>query len=280
MISAFARAARVLDEPRYAARATRAANFLWSELRDSTTGALRRRWKDGETVDAGQLTDYADYALGLVDLYQATLDPLWLERAKRVTEAALIRFWDSKEGDLFESPEDATVAVRMKELFDGAELAGSSVAAYDLVLLGRLLGREEWLAKAHTLLDRYARRLASAPTSMPWMLIAMDLEQSVPRHVVVAGDPAHPDAIAMLHAFNHRFLPHDLLLLKPPGNESLGRLAPFTLPLEELHGRATAYVCVNYACRLPTTDSRAFENSLDSAPDPGVKQNATRSGRR
>ncbi len=271
MISAFARAARVLDEPRYAARATRAANFLWSELRDSATGALRRRWRDGEAADAGQLSDYADYALGLVDLYQATLDPLWLSRAKLVTEAALARFWDPKEGGLFESPDDAAVAVRMREYFDGAELAGSSVAAYDLVLLGRLLDREEWLRKAHTLLDQYARRLASGPAAMPWMLIAMDLEQSVPRHVVVAGDPGRRDAAAMLQAFNRRFLPHDLLLLKPPGNESLGRLAPFTLPLEELGGRATAYVCVNYACRLPTTDLRVFENSLDSAPEPGVK---------
>ncbi|MBI3538674.1 MAG: thioredoxin domain-containing protein, partial [Candidatus Eisenbacteria bacterium] len=269
MISAFARGARVLDRPAYAARAARAAEFVWTHLRDPSTGALRRRWRDGEAAGAGQLADYADYALGLVDLYEATLDPRWLARAAQVVDAAIPRFLDAKDGGLFESPaDDPAVAVRLKEEFDGAEVAGSSVAAYDLVLLGRLLDRGPWLARAGTLLDQYARRLATGPAAMPWMLMAMDLEQSVPRHVVVAGDPGRPCTRSMIRAFDGRFLPHDLVLLAAPGGDALARLAPFAAPLRPIGGHATAYVCVNYACRLPTTDERVFARALDEGRAP------------
>ena len=70
----------------------------------------------------------------------------------------------------------------------------------------------------------------------------------------------------MVHEFNRRFLPHDQILLIAPGEgaKHLAKLVPFTASLAPKDGKATAYVCVNYACQLPTTDRAAFAAQLDA----------------
>jgi uncharacterized protein YyaL (SSP411 family) len=265
MISAYARGARVLGDPALAERASRAAEFVWSRLHDQASGALSRRWRDGEAAGAGQLDDYAYYALGLVDLYGATQDPRWLERAVRITEEAIARFYDPGQGGFWESPaDDPSVRVRMKDGFDGAEIAGNSIAALDVLMLGRLLDRREWLAIAEHTFDYYVSRLAGGPAAMPQMLAAMDAAASPVRHVVIAGDPAAPDTRELRAAFDRRFLPDDLLLVVSPASRpALEKLAPFAATLAPREGRATAYVCVDYACRLPTTDPAVFAARLD-----------------
>jgi hypothetical protein len=267
MISALARGARVLDEPDHARRAARAADFVWERLWRPERHELERRWRDGETSGQGQLDDYAYYTLGLLDLYSATFDPRWLERAVEVTEAEIARFWDERDGAFFESPAgDASIRVRMKDGFDGAELAGNSIAAANLQRLAVLLDRADWKEKATRTFAYYAKRLASQPLAMPEMLAAMDLAHATPRHVVIAGDPESPGVRAMIREFDRRFRPHDLLLVVDAGERQrrLAKLAPFVAALAARDGRATAYVCVDYACRLPTTDLETFAAQLDT----------------
>jgi hypothetical protein len=266
MISAFARGARVLGDDALRDRAARAAEFIWTRLHDPRTGELSRRWRDGEAKVSGQLDDYAYLALGLVDLYQASLDPVWLARAKTIVEGMTARFWDEREGAFFESPAgDAHLKLRMKDGFDGAEMAGNSIAALDLQLLGTLLDRRDWLEQARRTFDYYARRLAPGAAAMPQLLVAMDLAQATPRHIVIAGRPEAPDTRVLIAEFDGRFLPHDVLMLVDGGErqKALATLAPFVAPLAPQRGKATAYVCVNYACRLPTTDRTAFAAQLD-----------------
>ncbi len=266
MISAFARGARVLGDPALAARAARAADFVWERMHDPKSGTLMRRWREGEAAGAGQLDDYAYMALGCFDLYQATFDPKWLERAAALTEHQVSRFWDDEQGGFFESPAgDPSIKVRMKDGFDGAEIAGNSIAAWNLQMLGVLLDRDDWRERARRTLDYYARRLATSGAGMPQMLVAMDLERATPRHIVIAGRADATDTRALLAEVNRRFLPHDALLLVDGGERQkrLEKLVPFVGALTPSGGKATAYVCVNYACRLPTTQVHAFAAQLD-----------------
>ena len=266
MISAAARGARAFGDAALAERARRAGEFAWTRLRDPKTGALHRRWRDGEAGGAGQLDDYADLALGFIDLYQCTFDPLWLERGVQLTSQMIDRFHDPKDGGFFDSPSgDPSIAVRLKDDFDGAELAGNSVAAEVVQRLATLLDRAEWRDLAHRAFDASARRMRGHPAAMPRMLGAMLLERATPRHIVIAGDPSRADTRAMIHEFGRRFLPNDMLIVTTPGPraDALRQLAPFAAALPEKDGRATAYLCVNYACRLPTTDAAVFAAQLD-----------------
>ena len=266
MISAFARGARVLGDPALAGRAGRAAEFVWTALRDPGSGALRRRWRDGEAAGDGQLADHAALALGLVDLYQATHEPRWLGRAAAVAGAMIERFRDARDGGFFESPPgDPSIRVRMKDGYDGAEIAGNSLAVLAVQTLGALLGRDDWREEAERAFGYYRRRLAGGAHAMPRMLVAMDLAAGPDRHVVVAGDPEAADARALLREFDRRFLPRDLLLVADGAERSRGlaELAPFAAALAPQGGWAAAYVCVDHACRLPVTDAQEFGALLD-----------------
>ncbi|MGH7724554.1 MAG: thioredoxin domain-containing protein [Candidatus Eiseniibacteriota bacterium] len=275
MISAFATGARVLEDPALAARGVAAGTFAWSTMFDETTGNLARRWREGEIAESGQLDDYAFLARGFLDLYQATFDPLWLERAVRLTEEMMRRFNDPAAGGLFESPaNDASIRIRMKDTFDGAEIAGNSIALGVLVTLGGLLDREDWKAEARRGLESYAGRLAEYPTAMPQMLVAMDAASDPPRHVVIAAGAGGLEAQAsgtrpLIRAFQKRFRPRDFLVVVEAGERQarLARLMPWLSSLAPASGSAAAFVCENYSCRLPVTAADELDRLLSEGSE-------------
>ncbi len=263
MIATLARGARMLGEPALAERAARAAEFVWQHLR-APDGALLRRWREGEAAGAGQLDDHAYYALACLELYAATFDPQWLARALQVADVMLARFWDDADGACFESPAgDASVLVRMKDGFDGAELAGNSVAALVLVRLAHMTARADLLEKAERIVAFHARRLAGNPFAMPVMLVAMRLWAEPGRHLVVAGEPEAADTRALLAVAARAACTSDqVLLVSQATRAALAHVAPFTAALTPIDGRAAAYVCIERACRLPVTDPDAFAAQL------------------
>ncbi len=252
MIAALAQGARALREPEYASRGGRAAEFVWTHLR-AADGSLLRRWRDGESAGAGQLDDHAYFAHACLELFVATQEPLWLERAARVTELLVERFWDDADGGCFDSPVGPEgVAVRLKDGYDGAELAGNSLAAEVLWRLGTLLERNEWRERAARSFEFHAKRLAGAPWSMPRMVSAMERAASPPRHVVIAGEPNAADTRALIAAFESRLRPDDDLVVVREGTRAaLANLAPFTATLPMRARRATAYACLDHLCHSP-----------------------------
>jgi len=268
MISALAQGAVVLRDPVLAARAARAAGFVLAELRDRASGALARRWRDGEAKGAGQLDDHAFLARGLIDLHQATFDPTWLEHAVALTDAMIERFADDAQGGFFESPAgDPSIRVRMKDDFDGAELAGNSVAAEVCVELGALTDRADLTARGRAALAAYARRLTDHPSGMPRMLVTMIGAARAPRHVaIIAGAQglAGDDARALVAAARDALQSPDLLLVTDggPDHARTAQLVPFLRPLVAREGRATAYVCALGACHAPTHDPIALAADL------------------
>jgi uncharacterized protein YyaL (SSP411 family) len=241
-----------LHEPALAARAARAAEFVWLRLR-AADGSLLRRWRDGEAAGAGQLDDHAGFARAALELFFATHDPSWLERATDVTEVMIARFWDATEGGFFDSPADADgVAVRLKDGHDGAEFAGNSLAADVLWRLGSLLERGEWREFCERSFAFHARRLSRTPWAMPHLLASMERAATPPRHVVIAGDPESADTRALLDVHESRLRPDEDLVVVSEGTRArLARLVPFTATLPMQGGRATAYVCLDHQCMSP-----------------------------
>ena len=271
MIAALAYGARTLGEPRHAQQAARAAEFVWQRLR-GPQGALLRRYRDGEAALAGQLDDHAYFARGCLELFLATYEPVWLERASSVTTVMLERFWDDADGACFESPADDAssplaggLLVRLKDTFDGAELAGNSVAAEVLWRLGTLLERPDWCERAARSFAYHARRLASAPWAMPRMIAIMERGAAAPGHVVIVGPRDHADTRALLAVAEARVrADDDIVLVDDANREALKSLTPFAALLPMREGRTTAYVCVDHACRQPVHTPEQLAVLLDA----------------
>jgi uncharacterized protein YyaL (SSP411 family) len=250
MISAFARAAQVLDEPKYHTAAEQAANYI-----------LTNRLKDGKltrtaTVPA-MVEDYAFLGNGLVDLYETDFDPQWLGKATELADAMLAQFYDAKEGGFFQTDgHDPSVIVRSKEDYDGAEPSGNSLATLLLLRLAQFTDRADYRNPAEKTLQLFSGHLAKAPQVVPQMLCALDFYLSQPKQIVIAGKADAADTRAMLRALHERYLPNAIVILAEGGEsqKALAKLLPFLETIKPKGDKATAYVCVNYTCQLPTSD--------------------------
>lgn len=255
MIAALAKGARALGEESYAAAANRAAAFILSRLRDSD-GRLWHRYRGGEAAVPGFLDDYAYLIWGLLELYETTFQPAHLAVAMELTSYQLRHFWDEAGAFYLTSDEVPEILVRRKELYDGAPPAGNSVAMANLLRLGRLTGRRDWEEKAREIGRAVAGPAAQAPAGYAQFLGAVDLALAPSREAVIVGSPGDPGTRNLTEALARRFDPELVVLLRPPGPEGkdVVRMAPFTDQYQSLDGRATAYICQDYACQRPTTD--------------------------
>jgi uncharacterized protein YyaL (SSP411 family) len=250
MISALSRAAQALDESKYRDAAERAARYL-----------VANRLKDGKltrtaTVPA-MVEDYAFLGNGLVDLYETDFDPQWLVTATRLAETMLAQFCDVKDGGFFQTDgRDPSVIVRSKEDYDGAEPSGNSMAALLLLRLAQFTDRADYRDAAEKTLQLFGDHLRKAPSTVPQMLCVLDFYRSKPKQIVIVGKADAADTQVMLQAVHERYLPNAIVILADGGDsqKALAKLLPFLESIKTMDDKATAYVCVNYACQLPTSD--------------------------
>jgi uncharacterized protein YyaL (SSP411 family) len=263
MITAFARAAQVLDDPRYLEAARRAADFILSRLR--TEAGLLRRYRDGEAAIPGFLDDYALFAQALLDLYETAFDIGDLDAAVRITDRMTANFEDPDQGGFFSAPPgDPELVLRIKDDYDGAEPSGNSIAALNLLRLAELTGREDYRRSAERVFAVFASRIASVPEAVPQMLAGLEFALSKPRQIVLVGDRGADDMRAMVRQLNSRFVPNRVVLMldSDEARRFFAAHLPATHGMDRIGGSATAYLCENYACRLPTNDPGAFAEQL------------------
>ena len=266
MVSALARASTALDEPKYCQAAESAARFIQTELYDAKTGELQRRHREGEAAIQGFLEDYAYLIQGLIDLYEASFDVRWLEWAVRLQEKQDDLFWDASAGGYFATTgKDPSLLFRMREDYDGAEPAGNSVAALNLLRLGEMADRDDWRQKARQTFAVFGKQLEGFPQSLPQLVAALDYALSKPKQIIIAGEPGSKDTQALLRLVHDRFIPNKVLLLADGarGQEKLAGWLPFVKFIQRKDGRATAYVCEDYVCKLPTSDPEVVARLLD-----------------
>jgi hypothetical protein len=267
MISAYARAAQVLDDPRYLEVATRTAKFLRANLYEEKSKLLYRSYRGGRSDIEAFADDYAFVIQGLLDLYEASFDVDWLKFATELQETQDRLFYDERNGGYFStSGKDESVFLRMKDDNDGAEPAASSVAALNLLRLSQVRDDAATAGpeRARKTIDAFASTLSHFPSAMPQMLVAFDYSSSKPRQIVIAGKKNAPETKALLKEVHGHFLPKTILLLADggEGQKYLGEKNEAIRAMSPIDGKAAAYVCENFTCKAPVTDPEQFAKLL------------------
>jgi uncharacterized protein YyaL (SSP411 family) len=265
MISALALGGAVLDEPRYAEAARRAADFMLSQLVNRETGQLLRRYRQGEAAIPGFLEDYALLTQALLDLYEAQFDRRDLDWAVRLAEKESTLFEDSAGGGFFQSAaDDSNLVLRLKEDYDGAEPSGNSIAILNLLRLAQITGRADFRASAGRALGAFASRLAQVPVALPAMLTACEFYLAEPRQIVIAGARDAAGTRALLRAFHAGFVANRIVLLvdSDETRRALAAGIPAIEAMQPVGGLPSAYVCRNYTCQLPITEAAQLTELL------------------
>jgi hypothetical protein len=262
-LSGLAEAIKISGNQEYRRAATRTVEFIFSKLfRD---GHLLHTYRDGVAKILGYLDDYAFLAVGLLDLFEATLDRSLLARTIELTDILIGEFWDDDDGAFFYTGKSHEQLIsRAKPAFDASIPSGNSMAAQLLLRLYHYTSREVYLKKAETILRSYHDSMAAQPFGLAHMLGALDFYLRKPKEIVIVGEPDEPRTREILEGVHSTYLPNSTLQLVRP-NEKIDEMAPLLKGKSQVGGRATGYVCHNFTCSAPVTTWDELRRLLDSS---------------
>jgi uncharacterized protein len=251
MISAFAKGYAVLGDQQYKEAAVTACEFILSKMYNERDGQLLRRFCDGEAAIGGFLDDYAFLAQALLDLFEITSEPAFLERAIHIARESFPEFEDEQRGGYYSTQAAPDLLVRMKDDYDGAEPTGNSVATDVLIRLARLTEDEEFRTKGERSLIAAASTLKAQPTAAVQMLVALGRWLVPPAHTVLRCREINSSVRDRLRDERKRFEPNVVTLaVDDHSAPQLSNLLPFLDHLEP-KGAITLYRCLNFTCSLP-----------------------------
>ncbi|HEV3059275.1 MAG TPA: thioredoxin domain-containing protein [Vicinamibacterales bacterium] len=283
-IAAFARLARVLERPADAGRAAgrpyldaarRAATFVRDRMWNADTRVLLRRYRDGHAEIPGYAEDYAYLIFGVLELFQADSDPAWFDWAVALQRRQDELFWDDESGGWFSTDgRDASVLVRMKDEYDGAEPTASSMSALNLLWLSHLVDDQTWRERLERTLRLFGSRLERQGRAVPMMAAALSTYLAGVQQIVVVEAPSTPSGgdpggrvsgSDLSSAVALHYLPFAVTLHVTPENRlALAETLPLMAGLEPVAGRSAVYVCRNFTCRRPATTPEALQEELGS----------------
>jgi len=265
MVAAFAKAARVLNEPKYVEAGKHTLDLILKKIRRAD-GRLLHRYRNGEAAILANLDDYAFLIWGLLEMYQTTFDVNHLQWALKLNDEMLALFWDTKDGGFFFTPSDGEpLLFRKKAIYDGAIPSGNSVAMWDLLNLEKITGKSDFGEKSMRIAQAFSAEVSKGPSAFTQLMVALEFAIGPSFEVVIAGNPFSEDTTAMIKALRSHFLPNMVVLVNPGTQKMplLHTIAPFIKDQISLHGKATAYICVGTFCRAPVTDVNAMLKALE-----------------
>ena len=252
-------AASDIDEAAgYRTAAERAATAIVDGLL-TDDGSLRRSWKDGRAVGSGVLEDYTHLADGLLALYEATFDERWFTTARGLMDRVLARFPDPAGGFFDTADDHERLVTRPKDVQDNAVPSGNAMAARVLLRLAAWTGEGVYRDAADRAMRAVVPFVGRYPTGFAQWLGAMDLAVQPIIEVAIVGSPDDPARAALLAEVRAGFRPNQVVSVAAGAAASQ---VPLLADRGAVDGRATAYVCRDFVCRLPVHDAEALRGQL------------------
>jgi len=254
MLGALAEAGAALARDDYLDAARGCAEFVWEEMRDAA-GSLLRTWKGGGARLNAYLEDHAFLVEALLDLYEATFEQVWFDRARSLADVTVARFGDPEHGGFFSTSADHEALIaRRKEVGDHPIPSGNSSAAMGLLRLAALTGERPYEERALGVLRLFADPALRHPESFAHLLRAIDFHLTPTKEVALIGDELAE--LATTVRGEHR--PHLVLAGGPEGTKAPELLQGRTA----VEGKPTAYVCESFTCKQPTTNPASLSALL------------------
>ena len=262
MISGLLDAYQTLGVPAYLSAAEKALAFLLNHAYQQ--GRLFRTVTDGVGRLNGYLDDYAFLGTALVDAFEATSNPTYLDKACELTEVMMEQFWDQQVGGCFFTGRDHEPLIqRMKSGTDSAMPSGNAVAAMNGLRLFYYTGDQHYFDRAEQTLRLFRNQMDQNAYGSTAMLCALDFYLAKPKEIVLVGRKTDPGMQDLLRQIQGRYVPNKTLMIVD-GTEGVGlqNVPVVARGKTALNGKPTAYVCHNFTCSQPVTEWAALEKLL------------------
>jgi uncharacterized protein YyaL (SSP411 family) len=215
------------------------------ELKMMSGMQLCRSYKAKASTVEGFLEDYAYLIQSYTRLYQVTFEEHWLEKAGKLLEYVIEKFFDPTDGFFHYSSHQAEhLIARKKEIFDNVIPSSNSLMARNLLHLGTLLDRDDWKEKSLHMVRTLSPIIEKEPSYLSHWGIAMAEWIHGLHEVAIVGPNAHQ----LRKDLERHHLPFILLL----GTTSASTL-PLLIDKSVTNDGSQIFVCKDKVCQLPVT---------------------------
>jgi uncharacterized protein len=153
---------------------------------------------------------------------------------------------------------------KQKEIYDGAIPSSNSVAAMNLIRLGRLTGRTELEEKADNIFRAFSKFLHESPAGAVHSVHALSYANNSSAELVLCGDPDDPDLKAMIRVIQSELkIPFVIHQKNESNNKELARLVPWLADFP-VTDTPTAYLCHQFKCERPVQSASELRKLIQS----------------
>jgi uncharacterized protein YyaL (SSP411 family) len=256
MLATFSEASAILDSSEYLEIAVRNADFILENLQKDDY--LLRTYKDGQAKLNAYLEDYANFADGLVELFQVSGNVKYLKEARRFADLMLDEFWDADGGAFFFTGNNhEELLIRSKDFYDNATPSGNSAAADVLLKLAKLTGAEKYEPFAVTILRLVAAQVGRYPQAFGRVLSALEFYLNPVKEIVILGEKGSE----LEREVWSEYLPDKVVVLAAD-SQANAELIPLLQERKKIDGKTTVYVCENFTCQKPVTTTEELREQL------------------
>ncbi len=264
MISAFARAGLLLNNPDYVKTARKAATFIIKNLYKDNE--LFRSFKDGKVSHVGYLDDYAFFIAALLDLFEADPDPLWFKTALKLDKILSDLYEDHVNGGFFMTSNiSENLIAREKPGYDGAVPSGNSIAAMNLFRFAEFTTNDKFRKRGVKTLSAFSKSFEVNPASLSEMMIALDFSLNNTKEIIIVSPKNNSSKKELfLEKFRDTYLPNHILIQVEQGEQTdrISELLPIVKGKTAINDNAVAYVCEKGICMLPSLTAKNFEMQI------------------
>jgi uncharacterized protein YyaL (SSP411 family) len=258
MLAALADAGAVLGRQDYLTAAGACADFILSKLRDER-GRLLRTYKEGRAGLNAYLEDHAFLIEALLVLYEATFETRWFTEARALADTMIERYGNPGGGFFMTSVDHEGLVIRPKDIQDHPIPSGNSSATFALLRLSAFTGERKYERLAVEVFRLLHEPAARHPQAFGHLLQALHFHLEPRREVALVGENVE----ALARVVRSKLRPAVVVAAMRPGDEEGQRQIPLLQGRSAVDGRAAAYVCENFSCRLPVTEPEQLDAALE-----------------
>ena len=258
MITAFAKGYQVSGEEKYLNTAKDCIEFIEKNLLDEQK--LLRTYKNGKAKIQGYLEDYSYFVNALLDVFEITSEPKYLDLAKKLSNYLVDHFWDHENNSFFMTADNhEKLIIRPKSNYDLSLPSGNSVSAFVLLKLYHITHDNNFLDIATKLLESQAQTAAENPFGFGFLLNTIYLYLKKPTEITIINNVNSE----LCNSINSKYIPESIIVTIDSENklESLQKY-PFFAGKKFVENKTQVYVCKNFSCSLPLEKLEEIESHL------------------
>ncbi len=264
MISALAKAYQAFNSEKYLLAAEKAYGFIKQYLTKSD-GTLFHRYRDGESGLPSHIDDYAFIINALIDLYESTFNPEYLNRALDLNDILIKEFWDETDGGFFfTSQKSEKLIARQKEIYDGAIPSGNSISLLNLLRLFKLTGNNKFSDYAERLISYFSHSITRSPSIFTQFLSGLDFYFGPTTEIVLSSYEFNDQINRALEIIRKDFNPNKVVVFNPANADyNLLKSISYLENMKPIGSKSTFYICKDFICNQPVTDLEGLVKLLN-----------------